>query len=202
MQESSLYRRVRNIYYERGFAEVLRAEILLNNARMKAVLPRLALRAREAGNRLSCLYPTKVNCWWPIVEDIFTSPPLQNFKDGLQKRLVDATEFEYLSVDATMRCCLSVLGQPHPRSTSTQAAFPSEDCKRRVLTVRGRTNAVLVMAPVHKEDVESYVRALSDQVSEAAKALLHIACDNPSKKMWVAMSDIFPHRHRSSGHDV
>ncbi len=193
VQISHVHRRVRNLYYDRGFAEVLRAEMLMHNARMKSVLPRLVLPAREGGNALSCLYPNKVSCWWPVVEDIFMSEPVRSLKDELMMKLVEATEFEYLSVDATMRCCLSVMGQIHPRNTSARSAFAGDDCMRRVLTVRGRTNAVLVMAPVPKEDVGSYVMVLDEHVLVAAKAQVrHVACDNPSRKMWKALTEIFP----------
>ena len=71
VQDVHVYRRVRNIYYTHGFAELFRAEVLVHTARMRAVLPRLTMLAARSGNPLGSLYAGKVECWWPVVEDIF-----------------------------------------------------------------------------------------------------------------------------------
>jgi hypothetical protein len=67
-------RRVGNLYYTHGFAEMLRAEVLVFNARVRSLLPRLAMHACAHGNQLGCLYPLHVRVWLGIVEDIFASP--------------------------------------------------------------------------------------------------------------------------------
>ena len=51
------------------------------------------------------------------------------------QELVQHEEFECVSIDATMRCCLSLLGQARPRASSTeraQAAFDELSSIRRV----------------------------------------------------------------------
>ena len=67
-------RRVGNLYYTHGFAEMLRAEVLVFNARVSSLLPRLAMHACAHGNQLGCLYPVHVRVWLAIIEDIFASP--------------------------------------------------------------------------------------------------------------------------------
>jgi hypothetical protein len=71
------WRRVRNMYYNRGFAELLRSEVLMCHAKVRALIPRLVISARSAGSELGFLYPSKVACWWPIIEDVFFSPCLR-----------------------------------------------------------------------------------------------------------------------------
>ena len=67
-------RRVGNLYYTHDFAEMLRAEVLVFNARVRSLLPRLAMHACAHGNQLGCLYPVHVRVWLAIIEDIFASP--------------------------------------------------------------------------------------------------------------------------------
>ena len=76
---------------------------------------------------------------------------------------VDRGEMESLSVDTTLRCCLRILGQASYRASAAsraQAAFDDSASKRRALTVRGRTSAVLGIFMLSDEDTASYVDAL------------------------------------------
>ena len=54
---ASLPRRVRNIYYDKSFAEVLYRELVLHHANVKTVWGRLHLRCIESGNELRQLIP-------------------------------------------------------------------------------------------------------------------------------------------------
>jgi hypothetical protein len=218
-------RRVCNLYYTQGFAEMLRAEILVYYARVKSFLPRLAMHACAHGNELGCLYPQHVRSWWPIVEDIFASPASkvgaseihynlynrtlvlfcilmlpflfgnrlimefgcvrQALRVRLLQHLADSDEYQSLSIDATMRCTLSVAGQTRPRQIHPGAAFAADDCKRRVLTVKGRTGAVLAMEAMSREDVQTYIDVFLATVPVDAFSTVHyIATDNPSNLLW------------------
>ena len=157
------YRRVRNSYFTHDFAELLRFEMLANNARLKSVIPRLMVKSMENDNPASNLYPMKGDCWWPIVEDIFTSPAAEGLRQRLLIELVEHEEFECLSIDATLRCCMSIMGQAHHRA-SKQARMdaPLDDSHsvRRVLTVLGRTGAVVAMLPIPEENVDAVTHSL------------------------------------------
>ena len=66
---------------------------------------------------------------------------------------VEAKEFQYLSIDGTMKCALPVLGQASWRAskaTRDAAPFDDESAMRKVLTVRGCSSAVLAMVPVQE----------------------------------------------------
>ena len=97
--------------------------------------PRIAQKLAASGCLLVSLLPKHVKDWRPIVEDIFCSQQIRAAQEALVMEAFNHEEFVALSTDATMRCCLSVLGQAHPRacrSERLQAAFDDASSKRRV----------------------------------------------------------------------
>jgi len=66
-------RRVRNLYYTKGFAEILFKEIILHDAKVMSMITRLQLRAMEAGSELANLFPGHSRFWWPLIEDVMQS---------------------------------------------------------------------------------------------------------------------------------
>ena len=71
---------------------------------------------------------------------------MKRIQKGITQRAEERREFLCISVDATLRCCMPVMGQASyraPAEVRRQAAFTDEDSWRRVLTVRGRTGAEL-----------------------------------------------------------
>ncbi|CAJ1402799.1 unnamed protein product [Effrenium voratum] len=154
-------RRVRNIYYTRCFAHLVVREMLLCNAKatwLKAMIPRVTQEAVARNCLTTSLLPSNVKDWWPIVEDIFTSPRLSDRKDSLLQEAVQHEEFVAISIDATMRCS-------------------------QVLTVRGRTNAVLLLHAVPSEAAEVIVTALAELPAHALAQIQFIASDSPSSAL-------------------
>ena len=79
------------------------------------------------------LLPSHTKDWLPLMEDILTSPAVAAMERDLTHELVKHNECQTLSIDATLRCCLPILGQPRPRSMdATQAAFDETSMLRRV----------------------------------------------------------------------
>ena len=106
------------------------------------------------GSQLASMLPTDVRHWWPIIEDVFTSPAVIDIQNSLLKAFEKLTEFQVVSIDATMKCCTGVMGQESYRAPKAQrdaAAFDDDHSLRRGLTVRGRTGAVLGMVTVASE---------------------------------------------------
>ena len=65
----------------------------------------------------------------------------------LSKEIECSHEWRYISMDATMKICLKVMGQESYRASKERrqaAPFPDEVALRRVPTVRGRSGAVLL----------------------------------------------------------
>lgn len=74
-----------------------------------------------------------------MIEDIFLSERVRSFEQELENELVQHQEFEFISMDATLRCCLPVMGQAHPRASrevKAQAVFHGESALTRASWLR------------------------------------------------------------------
>ena len=90
---------------------------------------------RRLGTDMGGLLPRHSKHWWPLVEDIFTSPAVHEMAQQLLGELVSHEELQSISMDATMRCCLPVMGQVHPRASAEdkeKAVFRGDQAKTRV----------------------------------------------------------------------
>lgn len=74
VDRDALVRRVGYTYYTQDFAELMYRELLWHDSKVKSVLPRLHMRTAELGNPLAGLFPSHCKNWWPLVEDVFSSP--------------------------------------------------------------------------------------------------------------------------------
>ena len=73
-------------------------------------------------------------------------------------------------MDATLRCAARVKGQAHYRACAAvrdSAPIADNDAMRRVLTVRGRTSAVLGMWPIRSEAARDIAKCFSENVDES-----------------------------------
>ena len=186
-------RRVRNVYIDKDFAELLLRQALMNKA--KSYATHAALAAILPGQTCSLL-PRHARHWWPLLEDIFMSPKITQIGQDLTAELLDHKEFEVLSIDATMRCCLSNLGQARPRAAKVErdaAVFRGDGALTCVLTVRGRSSAVLLMEALSSDGSEACVRALADHLPARGLAQTsYVLVDNPSQKYWKELCTICP----------
>ena len=193
---SSTLRRVRNIYYTVDFADVVYRELLLCNAKCKAAIPRILVSMMAAGCELASLMPRHVKDWWPIIEDIFSSPALRTLQNDAMTFFLQKREFQYLSIDGTMKCTLPVLGQAPWRAAKAvrdEAPFDDESALRKVLTVRGCSSAVLAMIPVSSEKAEVVCAALSDRLPlQGLNQTQCVASDSASLKLYTLLRRIMP----------
>ncbi|CAE7238208.1 unnamed protein product [Symbiodinium sp. KB8] len=154
---------------------------------VRTTWPRLHLRAQDAGNVLSSLYPTHARFWWPVLEDITYSPAVQDKLRGMLATLEQADEWLYISVDATLKTCLKLKGQESYRASKrvrNEAPFPDASAWRRLLTVRGRTGAVLLLEPIRTEKSEDIVGSFERNFSNIALSQIrYMATDQPSPKL-------------------
>ncbi|CAE7414269.1 unnamed protein product [Symbiodinium microadriaticum] len=200
-------RRARNIYYNVDFAQMLFQQTLVQNAKVHAIMA--ALHTRVHGDAASLL-PSHAKDWWPVLEDIFTSSAVVDMEANLVREAIGHKECLCLSIDATLRCCLSVLGQPKRRRSSrepVQAAFDEESMLRRaplipsvnsfiqakVFTVRGRTNATLIMTACQSDDARSCAEVLSEGLpAEGLRQVQYVSVDNPSRHYLLTLKTICP----------
>lgn len=95
------------------------------------------------------------------------SPAFTGLQLDLLKECYNHTEFRHLSMDATIRILRRVPGQADYRSSAeirSAAPIPDHEAKRRVLTVLGRTSAVLGMIVVGDESSTAIADALTKDI--------------------------------------
>ena len=101
--------------------------------------------------------------------------------------LEQADEWLYISVDATLKTCLKLKGQESYRASKrvrNEAPFPDASAWRRLLTVRGRTGAVLLLEPIRTEKSEDIVGSFERNFSNIALSQIrYMATDQPSPKL-------------------
>eukprot|EP00435_Cladocopium_sp_Y103_P008302 s3962_g2.t1 len=189
-------RRVLNLYYDRGFAEVLYRELLIHHSNVKSVWPRLFVISKEQGNPLANLYPTHTRHWWPIVEDVFMSSAVQSLRSNLLLTLERNEEYACVSADATLKVCMALKGQASYREKAdvrNSACFGDAEALRRLLTVRGRTGAVLGLVPIVSEKDEFIANALKGALSQNALCQIQfISTDCPTSKLFQTLKTICP----------
>ena len=181
-------RRVGNQHYTKGFAETIFKEMLLQNANVNRLVQRLLVNCTRSGNMAGSLLPIHSRYLWPFVEDVLTSPVVHSLETALVEQALQHTEFEFLSIDATVKPCLPILGQASHRASAEDraaAVFDDANSLRKVLTVRGRTNAVLLMSAVTTESTDEIKRALESSFTKGMlEQVRHVATDSPSDKLW------------------
>ena len=110
--------------------------------------------------------------------------------------LLAANEFSFISIDATIKCCMGVMGQESyraPRNVRNAAVFDDLSAVRRVLTVRGTTGALLAMLPVSSEKAEEVSLTLAQNLP--AKGLAQVQCvasDTTSHKLYAELRRVMP----------
>ena len=121
---------------------------------------------------------------------------VQSLKSSILKTLEHSQEFLCLSIDATLKVCMTVQGQANFRAsaqTRYAACFDDEHSLRRVLTIRGRTGAVLGMVPVPSEESPKIKESLRNLFSnQALFQVRYLATDNPSPKLFRELKEICP----------
>ena len=84
------------------------------------------MEATAAGSQLVSLFPTHSASWWPMVEDMLSSPPLAKLKAGLLDECMQRDEFRFLSLDGTVKCVLPIMGQSQHASGKRRSL--GDDC--------------------------------------------------------------------------
>ena len=78
-------------------------------------------------NQLSSLLPSHAKDWWPMIEGVFSSPQVRGLRERLLQECIASEEFQCISVDATVRCCLQILGQARVKSLPSRRVCHCEE---------------------------------------------------------------------------
>ena len=157
---------------------------------------RCHMAAIERGSTLSTLLPREVQHWLPMLEGVAFSEAFSDKLGQMTEALEERDEWHFISMDATVKVCLKLLGQESYRAskdTRNAAPFGDDTAWRRLLTVRGRTGAVLLLHPLQDESATQIVDALSTRfTSRQLSSIVHIATDSPSEKLFTELKAICP----------
>ena len=79
------------------------------------------------------------------------------------------------------------------KDVRNEAPFGDDVAWRRLLTIRGRTGAVLMMHPLQNESSEQLVDALTQHFSvDQLRAVVHIGTEQPSEKLFNQLKAVCP----------
>ena len=190
------YRRVGSTYYSREFATLVVQETIVNQGLVKPMIHRLAMIFTQKGSTLSSLLLTDVAGWLKVLEDIMYSPFVADLQRDLLSECFQHEEFIHLSMDATVRLMRRVKGQEDYRCSYDRrntAPIPDSEAKRRILTIMGRTGAVVGFVLVRNEGSEEIVRALSSKMTQMhMQQVRAVSLDECNAKLFQALLQILP----------
>ena len=196
VQRQGTYRQVGYTYYDVAFFKVFLDLALVHHGRMKAVRNALISTFVAAGSRVTHLLPVRSDFWMRLLEDVIRSPFVRTVLADMMRECVAHQEFRYIAMDGTIRCAMRLKGQASYRCSAdvrNEAAIPDAEAVRRVLTVRGRTGAVLSMQPVASENAENVREHLSKLLStDVLDQVEAVATDMPSHKLYGELRELFP----------
>jgi len=171
---SLMARRVGNLCYGRDFARAFFKNFILSHASFRDTGAKFIMTCQSScTNELASLLPDRSSHFWGnVAEDIWLSPDIQAMQKELPDECESHSEFAYLSIDGTVKCCLPLLGQATYRdSAAVRADQAVADCDAayKVLTVRGRTSAVLLVEGIHSEAGAHIATMLEAKLTQAQR---------------------------------
>jgi hypothetical protein len=137
----------------------------------------------ESGSVLTSLLPRRVSWWQTVMEDIMWSPQITELYKSLQMQCRMRREWKFISLDATLKPCLSLKGQATFRASKVvrqMQALPEREAIYRILTIRGRTGCLMGAVPVQSESSVDIATASEDlaQVTICAVDAPSMALEN------------------------
>ena len=194
--KSVMVRRVGNLHYTRCFANLFWRELCMAKGRLAEALTRVQLHVSTLGCELGNLLPQHSKIMWKVAQDMFALAPVRDLTAGFFRELLEHEEFETLSMDGTVKICLGIMGQAGAavvRKDADAAAMPEASHLRKLVTVRGRSGAVLALRLVREESADEIAAQVLNCFSEEQRQQVKfVGVDNPSRAMHVAFKAVFP----------
>ena len=187
-------RRVGYIFYTMEFAQALWREAVLCKCKFREILDRFRVRAADALNPLVHILPNKSR-WHGLVEDVWDSPPVREWKRSAESQLIRNHEYFVLSVDTSVKKCFPILGQipPHARAAEYPPPFEGEHALKEIVSVLGRTSAVVLLEAVPSKADEVVAGCIGANLPDKAKSQTQfIYTDGPTNGQFKRFKDVFP----------
>ena len=193
---SQQHRRVGYTYYDRSFAQLLIGAAMQEHGRARPIRTRMLTQFVLRGAPLAALLPRNVRGWLDLLEDVMQAPFVQGAHTSLVQECLRHEELLFVGIDTTLRIMLRIKGQARfdaPKQHRMNQPVADSAALRRVLTVRGRTGAVLAMEPVATESSGDIGKAFLATLDPRALAqILYWESDQPSASLWEELKQVCP----------
>ena len=194
---SGFYRSVGYNWYDKDFATIFFSEMVRCHGKAKTLATNLIHLFLSRGCLVVFLLPRKATTvYLKIMEDIMNSPTVTSWHQKLLRDCLEHREFVHISMDATVRMAMRLKGQGNyrePKEVRNSYLVGDSEAKRRILTLRGRTGAVLAMSPIKSESCKDIKDFLLDAISSDVRAQVeYLASDQPSGALFGELSDALP----------
>ena len=190
------YRRVGNMYITHDFAEAVFRHAMLCAGSLRGLAAAMTFDVVRAGSDMASLLPQRRNAWAALMEDVFVGPAPEKMIATLVDQCADKEEFVCLSLDCTVKIMQKIKGQSHfmeKREVRQSHPIPDEEAMRALLTVRGRSGAVLLLRPLRQESSELICTALRDGLSPRVREQVRYVCvDDASSKLLRLLHEVLP----------
>ena len=188
-------RLARNYYCDRKFAELVLRSFILAKGSSYETLTRVYLHYVQR-SQLASMLPMRVITWQRFVAILWASRAVDRLRTQKMLEASAVNEWESISIDATYKLMLRVIGQSNyiaKRTTREQQAIADKDAKYCLFTVRGRTGLVAGLQPMRYENSRTVQLALQDIFDESKLATIkHVASDDPSIALLEHLRAIMP----------
>ena len=197
VRKSKTLRRVGNLYYDRQFAVAFLHAAAAGHGSLSKIQMHFLEGCRRNNGELASLLPRgQADFWKNVMEDLTHSPLIQSHAKHLLHECEQHTEFKYISIDATFKINLKILGQAsfHSSESARSAAIiPEEDAAYRTFTCRGRTGATLALCGIRSEKARFVAEVLTrDFTTSQRQQVIHVASDAPSSELFVVLKEVLP----------
>ena len=193
---SVVVRRVGNLYYTMGFANLLYREIMMSKGRLQEALNRVHLQIGLSGCETANLLPGHGKVMWRVVQDVMLSEPILETRSSLLEQMQEADEFQTLGIDGTVKVSLAIMGQAPVSVQGTKrkaSAFAENECYRKVVSVVGRTGCLLALRMVREESADEIGQELRRCFTdEQLGQVRYVGADNPSRHMLETLQKLLP----------
>ena len=192
-----LYLRVGYACVTRQFCELFFAEFVMGNFAFKEVRGRLVLHYLRQRCEIAELLPGAEQMWWrTLAEKMLSSSGLLLRRERALQECVDHGELEHIALDGLFRPCRSIVGQADYQETAKarqKAPVGDEAAVRRIVSVRGRTGAVVCCMGTRSEAADEIALQLREHLPAAClRQVRTVATDNPGPELLSQLRVVMP----------
>lgn len=184
-------------FVTKKFCELVLQEYVLSGFAIKEVRSRLVMHLLRAGCAWAEMLPQGKELFWRrLLEQIVCSEGMRLRREHALRECHAHGELEHVSLDGLFRPCRSVVGQADFTESATarsRAAIPDREAIRRIVSVRGRTGAVVCCMATKSESGAEIAQELRQHLPpDCLSAVRTVATDAPSKEVFTELQSVLP----------